>query len=194
MSFDGKTLVGEQLTRRGFLAAAAVAPLCLMNSSYASQTLESDIWNEPRWVWLRHYKTGEEIKTVYFADGEIIQDQYERVCWFLRDRTAGKGMFMSTVLLDVLYAQCAWMNYHGYKRPYMSTSGARFSETNAKTEGAALNSRHVTGEAHDGYIPGVSMQDQRDLAVWIAGGGVGYYPQRNFIHTDVGNARFWRGR
>ncbi|MGC3005319.1 DUF882 domain-containing protein [Streptomyces sp. G35A] len=34
---------------------------------------------------------------------------------------------------------------------------------------------------------------QNEFAKWLGGGGVGYYRAKNFIHTDVGNIRYWRG-
>lgn len=100
---------------------------------------------------------------------------------------------MNPILLDVIYAQCGWLQYNGIHRPYISTSGARFPLTNAATEGAARNSEHVKGNAHDGFIEGVDIAFQSHFAQWVGGGGVGYYPNRNFIHTDVGRVRFWRG-
>ena len=180
-------------SRRAFLLAAATTPQIFGNAAFASQGLTSDFWNQPRWVWLRRHRTNEEIRTVYWANGQLIESEYERVCWFLRDRHINKAMYMSPVLLDVLYAQCGWARYVGIDRPMISTSGARFQQTNNRTEGAAKDSKHTTGEAHDGFFEGVQISVQSQFAQWIGGGGVGFYPNKHFIHTDVGKVRYWRG-
>lgn len=66
-----------------------------------------------------------------------------------------------------------------------STSGARFPQTNTRIEGAARDSKHTKGEAHDGFFEGVQISVQSQFAQWIGGGGVGFYPNKNFIHTDA---------
>lgn len=182
-----------KLSRRSLLLAAAFAPQAFARSSEAGQAMSPNFWNQPRWVWLKRQGTNDEIRTVYWADGALIESEYTKICWFLRDRSAGKAMYMNPVLLDVIYAQCGWLRFNGIDRPYISTSGARFPESNAKIEGAKKNSQHLKGNAHDGYIEGISIEVQNEFAKWVGGGGVGYYRAKNFIHTDVGNVRYWRG-
>lgn len=177
------------ISRRAFLCAAAFAPEAFATSSH----VEANFWNQPRWVWLKRPETGEEIRVYYWAQGELIQDGYQRICWFLRDRHVGKGMYMSVVLLDMLYATSGWLQWHGLSRPIVTTSGARFPQTNARLEGAARQSLHMEGRAHDGYIPGVSLASMSQLGLWLGGGGVGYYPGKNFCHWDDGRSRYWRG-
>lgn len=180
-------------TRRAFLAAAAVVPQMFLAQSDAAEVGSAPFWNQPRWVWLRRHGSKEEIRTVYWADGALIDEEYRKICWFLRDRKLNKAMFMNPILLDVIYAQCGWLNFYGIQRPYISTSGARFASTNNSTEGAAKDGEHTKGNAHDGYFEGVPISAQDEFARWIAAGGVGYYPSRHFIHTDVGRVRYWKG-
>ena len=179
-----------KLSRRAFMAAAAFAP-----QAFAAQQgiVESQFWNQARMVWLYRPATRESIRTYYWADGQLIESEYRRICWFLRDVRAGKAMFMSPVLLDMLYAQCGWLRYHGIEQPVHTHSGARFRETNAITEGAARDSLHMEGRAHDGSIPGISTETLFKLGAWLGGGGVGYYPNKNFCHMDDGRIRYWRG-
>jgi len=155
--------------------------------------VQRNFWNQPRWVWLRRPATGEEIRTVYWAQGQLLQENYIRLCWFLRDTHVGRSMYMSTVLLDVLYASCGWLAWNGIQRPITTTSGARFESTNAGTEGAAKNSLHKEGRAHDGYIEGVTIESMFRLGAWLGAGGVGYYPTKKFVHWDDGRVRYWRG-
>ena len=180
-------------SRRAFLLSAATTPQIFGNSAFASQGLTSEFWNVPRWVWLRRHRTNDEIRVVYWADGQLLQKEYEQICWFLRDRHINKAMYMSPILLDVIYAQCGWARYCGIDRPMTSTSGARFPQTNTRIEGAAKDSKHTKGEAHDGFFEGVQISVQSQFAQWIGGGGVGFYPNKNFIHTDVGKVRYWKG-
>jgi uncharacterized protein YcbK (DUF882 family) len=183
---DARTGPQAMPSRRAFLLAAAFAP-----EAFAQAPVQG-FWEQPRWVWLHRPATGEEIRTVYWAQGNLIQQEYVRLCWFLRDVRAGKSMWMSPVLLDMLYASSSWLAWHGIARPITTTSGARFVQTNDKTEGAAKASLHLEGRAHDGYIPGVSLESMAHLGIWLGGGGVGYYPGKNFCHWDDGRVRFWR--
>lgn len=176
-------------SRRAFLLAATFAPEAFGRMAGRQQ----GFWESPRWVWLKRPQTGEEVRTYYWAQGELIPDGYKQVCWFLRDAQLGKGMYMSLVLLDMLYATSAWLHHHGIARAIETTSGARFPETNARIESTARNSLHMEGRAHDGRIPGISLQSMQELGLWLGGGGVGYYPGKNFCHWDDGRIRHWKG-
>lgn len=184
---------GVKPSRRSFLLAATFAPLAFAQSGVQQQGGPMHFWNQPRWVWLKRPETGEEIRTVYWAQGQLIESEYFRLCWFLRDRRLNKSMYMSLVLLDMLYASSGWLAWNNMARPIITTSGARFESTNALTEGAAKNSLHKEGRAHDGYIPGISLESMFRLGAWLGAGGVGYYPGKNFCHWDDGRVRFWRG-
>ena len=59
------------------------------------------------------------------------------------------------------------------------------------TVGVAQHSRHMLGEAIDIRIPGISTSRLRDAALALQRGGVGYYPQSQFVHVDVGPVRHW---
>ena len=181
-------------SRRAFLLAAAFAPQAFgqVPNAHSTGSATNHFWDQPRWIWLRRPATGEEIRTVYWAQGQLVRDEYIKVCWFLRDVRAKKSMWMSPVLLDMLYASSSWLHWHGIARPILTTSAARFHETNDRTEGAARNSLHLEGRAHDGRIPGVSLESMARLGLWLGAGGVGYYPGKNFCHWDDGRIRFWR--
>jgi uncharacterized protein YcbK (DUF882 family) len=175
------------------LLAAAFAPQVFAQTPGAQAMVQPNFWNQPRWVWLKRPSSGEEIRTVYWADGALIQSEYLRLCWFLRDLRAGASMYMSPILLDMLYATSGWLAYFGMSRPIITTSGARFPSTNSHTEGAARNSLHQRGMAHDGYLPGITLESMTRLGIWLNGGGVGFYPAKSFNHWDTGTARVWRG-
>ena len=59
------------------------------------------------------------------------------------------------------------------------------------TVGVAKHSQHMLGEAIDIRMPGVSTARLRDAALTLHRGGVGYYPQSQFVHVDLGPVRRW---
>lgn len=210
--------------KRAFLKAAAAVPLATCLSAFASapdwgktpQQAPGAFWTQERWVWLKRADTGEEIRLVYWANGQLIPQAYENISWFLRDRRFEKMLasdspvianavslgrvtkqqltpwaLMDPVVLDILYAHCAWLNAYGLARPLMVTSGFRHFITNLLTEGAALASWHPKGGAVDFFISGVPAELVARFGSWLAGGGVGLYPNKNFIHVDRGRVRIW---
>ena len=71
--------------------------------------------------------------------------------------------------------------------PITITSGYRCMEHNRKV-GGVKNSRHVSGEAADIHIHGMTAKEMYGHALAIyefRNGGIGIYPQRKFIHVDV---------
>ena len=57
--------------------------------------------------------------------------------------------------------------------------------------GVAANSLHLVGKAIDIRSPGRELHQLQKVALSLRGGGVGYYPQSNFIHVDIGRVRYW---
>ena len=74
-------------------------------------------------------------------------------------------------------------------------SGYRSPQTNAflrsRSNGVAENSLHLVGQAIDIRVPGRRLSDLRSAALSLKAGGVGYYPQSDFVHVDVGRVRSW---
>jgi len=57
----------------------------------------------------------------------------------------------------------------------------------------AVHSLHLVGEAIDIHLPGVELSRLRDAAMGLGLGGVGYYPESDFVHVDIGRVRHWGG-
>lgn len=76
-------------------------------------------------------------------------------------------------------------------------SGYRSPKTNAylrrHSRGVAKHSYHMKAQAADIHIPGIRLRTLKHIARGIGMGGVGYYPNSNFVHVDVGPVRHWRG-
>lgn len=194
MSLDGSGSDGG-VSRRYLLGAFAALPASLAVPAWAQEQpahVAQDFWIRPRQVRLVH-SSGERLETTYWADGQLDPQGYAELSWFLRDRSVQRGVYMNPVLLDITYAICGWLAWFGVHAPVVVTSGYRDPKRNLGIEGSARNSLHVTGDATDIRIPGVSTYQTARFAAWLGGGGVGWYPGKDFTHVDRGRLRVWRG-
>jgi uncharacterized protein YcbK (DUF882 family) len=57
----------------------------------------------------------------------------------------------------------------------------------------ARSSQHVEGHAVDFRIRGVKTKVLRNFVTSLRLGGVGYYPNSQFVHCDTGKIRHWTG-
>lgn len=180
------------MQRRSFIqsiAAGIVAPV--LQPHVLGQT--QDFWSLPRTLHLYRRETGETVKATYFADGQVIAKEYEKLCILLRDTQAEQAVQMSLVLLDILTGMQGWLRASGIESPLHTNEGYRTPRTNRRTEGAAKDSKHMYGMAWDGRVPQVSTESLARIAIHLRGGGVGFYQNKNFLHVDSGSLRTWRG-
>lgn len=178
------------LMTAGFSAlAASLAPPAW---SAGHQRFSQDFWIRPRQLSLRH-ASGEQIAATYWSDGELIVPEYTRLSYFMRDRVVDRGVYVHPVVLDILYGIDGWLAYFGVRSPVVITSAYRDPLRNRHIEGAARNSKHTSGEAVDITIPHVSPLQVARFGTWLGGGGVGWYPDKQFTHLDRGRLRTWRG-
>lgn len=160
-----------------------------------TQTWQSDplFWQRPRSLWLKRQSNGEQIKVIYYAEGQILSDGYNAACHLLRDVQANQTIAIDPVLLDVLCGIQGWFALAGIFLPIIILSGYRTHGTNSKTESAAKNSMHLYGRAADIIVEGIPIEYLQKLALYLRGGGVGIYFGKGFIHVDTGRLRAWRG-
>jgi uncharacterized protein YcbK (DUF882 family) len=141
-----------------------------------------------------HTHTGERLSSVYFQDGEYRADELGRINRLLRDFRNGEVHPIDPGVLDIL-ADLRMLAQRD--EPYAVFSGYRSPETNAAlrrySRGVAEHSLHMQGRAIDVRLPGFATGRLRELALGMGRGGVGFYPQSDFVHLDNGRVRGWQG-
>lgn len=176
-------------SRRNFLkliAGGSAASMLLPGLAQAKLT------QPERWLRLFNLHTAESALVAYWADGQYVNSGLSALNSFFRDHRNGEVYPIDPNLLDVVYLLTAMS---GSNRHVEVVCGYRSPETNemlrSTTTGVAKHSYHLTGQAIDFYIPGVSLAHLHRLAKSLRAGGVGYYPDSHFIHVDTGPIRYW---
>lgn len=172
-------------TRRRLLAGLGALPLLLGGRFTYAQPAE------PRALDFVHTHTDEKLSVVYFHNGDYLPDALSAVENLLRDFRTGERHPIDVALLDILHEL---RSAHG-GGSFEIISAYRSPITNAtlagKSTGVARNSLHMQGRAIDVRLAGRDTGSLRDAAVALARGGVGYYPESDFIHLDTGRVRRW---
>jgi uncharacterized protein YcbK (DUF882 family) len=175
------------LTRRRLLRIGASTTLALAAGPARALTPE-----RPRSLGLQHLHTGESLRTVYWADGKYQPESLREIDHLLRDHRSGSATSMDLGLLDLLYELQTTV---GSRRSYEIVSGYRSPQTNEvlrrQDRGVARRSYHMKGMAVDLRLPGCELAVLRRAARDLHRGGVGYYPDSDFVHVDTGRVRFW---
>jgi len=139
-----------------------------------------------------HTHTGERLAVEYWADGRYEPEALREIDHLLRDFPTGDAHPIDRGLLDVLADLRTGL---GTRQPFQVISGYRSPATNAALRaaghGVATHSLHIQGQAIDVRIPGVRLADLRRAAIDERRGGVGYYPDSDFVHVDTGRIRYW---
>ena len=172
--------------RRRFLQAAGAALMLLPLGAAWARTPAR------RSLSFVHTHTGEQLSTVYFEDGQYRNGELARINQLLRDFRTGDVHNIDTGVLDIL-ADLRLLADHD--EPYEVISGYRSPQTNAAlrrhSSGVAEHSLHLEGRAIDVRLPGFPTRKLRELALRMGRGGVGFYPQSDFVHLDNGRVRYW---
>jgi uncharacterized protein YcbK (DUF882 family) len=136
--------------------------------------------------------TDEMLSATYWEDGRYLADGLREIDYVLRDFRTNEVRSIDPELLDLLHGLRLVMDYD---RPISVISGYRCPATNAmlaaRSKQVAKNSYHVRGMAIDIRLPGRQLTAVRDSAKALALGGVGYYPESEFVHVDTGPVRAW---
>lgn len=136
--------------------------------------------------------TGDKLSLTYFEKGRYLSDALDEISFLLRDYRTGDVHPIDPELLDQLHDLKQIL---GLRQPFGVICGYRSPLTNAKLHaenaGVANNSFHIHGRAVDIRIERFDLRRIHGAALAMHRGGVGYYPQSNFIHLDTGTFRTW---
>jgi uncharacterized protein YcbK (DUF882 family) len=175
-------------SRRRFLQVGLGASASLvMPNAFANLLKQPE-----RKLSLLNLHTGESINATYWAEGQYQTGELHAINKILRDFRTGDVHKMDHDLIDLLNIM-----HHkiGTNKPFHVISGYRSPKTNAtlnkNSSGVAKKSLHMQGKAIDIRVPGQRLSDLRKIALNLHAGGVGFYPESDFIHVDTGRVRHW---
>lgn len=142
---------------------------------------------------LFHTHTGERIELVYASGERYLPEAMDGLNHFLRDHYSGDIGLMDPLLFDMLHRMRELLGASGR---FDVISGYRCPATNGHLRqtrggGVAKKSLHMEGRAIDVRLPGVPLAELHAAALSLRAGGVGYYPDDQFIHLDTGRVRNW---
>lgn len=181
---DGRTL--DAARRRLLRGAAGVVLAAGLGRGPASLAAEG------RTLAFRHTHTGERLRVKYFAGGRYLPEALARLEHLLRDFRTGERHPIDPRLYDLLHAlgtACGGGTFE-------IISGFRSPSTNAMLRrtgggGVAERSLHMEGRAIDVRLAGCDTARLCRQARALRRGGVGWYPQSDFVHVDTGRVRTW---
>lgn len=178
-------------TRRRFLKMGTLlaAGLVIPRSLYAIPRPEQ---SGERLLKFYNIHTRESLEVCYARDGQYRPRAIQAVNAILRDHRTEEVHPIDLRLLDLLHAIRI---ESGQESCLHIISGYRSPTTNAnlrrRSRGVARKSLHMLGHAADIRIPGLPTAEVRKIALGLSMGGVGYYPQSDFVHVDIGHVRAW---
>ena len=166
------------------ITAAVAAPAVIGVKELNVRTLSFDCTN-----------AGEQLRNAtYWVEGSYVPEVLEQINHALRDWRANEVHPIHTGVLDLLYSLGRSLDTDCH---FELTCGYRSPGTNAMLHAldseVATHSLHMKGQAADITLPGRPLRRLYEAALAMQLGGVGYYPDDNFIHVDVGRVRRWQG-
>lgn len=195
---------GRMLSRRRFLKLSALAAMGLISAPALAKRHTSHVRSgaartgarrraiPERSLAFYNTHTGEHLKTVYWAQGKYVSSAMSEIDYILRDHYTDEVTSIDGELLDLLYALHRRVDT---RQSFHVVSAYRSPETNAMLRqfdgNVAQHSLHMVGKAVDIRLPDRRTSSIRRAALSLRMGGVGYYPDADFVHVDVGRVRCW---
>ena len=176
--------------RRGFLLSALSGAAGLAGLTRARIAFAAEV--EAHTLMFHHIHTGENLKITYREHGDVVPGTLEAISHYLRDFRNGQQHPIDVALLDEV---CRLHHAFDCRGHFEVISGYRSPKTNEAlrhvSTGVAKNSLHIEGRAIDVRLTSAATAKLRDAAIAMRSGGVGYYPDSNFVHVDTGAVRTW---
>jgi uncharacterized protein YcbK (DUF882 family) len=191
MRWGKRNLQQHLLDRRKFIKNGLIAAAGLMIPVFP-KIGSAALPKTDRQLRFYHTHTGETLRVCYWENGEYLDSGLASINHFFRDFRNGDIKTIDTRLVDLLHAISRKIDGDV---SFHLISGYRSPETNqklrSKSNGVAKKSLHMEGYAADIRVPGIKTADLRKIAIGIGSGGVGYYPESDFVHVDIGRVRQW---
>lgn len=184
------------LSRRRFIEGAAVVAGLSLISQPALASIPKPKYGAlakpARFLAFDNLHTGETTKLVYWEKGRYIKGALREINHILRDHRTDEVARIDTKLLDLLFVLHRKL---GSRSAFQVISGYRSPRSNAmlheRSGGVAKKSMHMEGKAIDIRLQDARLLNVRNAALAMSSGGVGYYPESQFVHVDTGRVRHW---
>ena len=183
--------IDSTITRRGLLsafAATAVVPAPV----FANATGYVKGAGSIRKLSMFSKRLGENVNTVYWIDGEYIDEAIFEISKLMRDWRQNEVKLVDRRTIDIIAASQTLLET---SQPFQLLSGYRSPRTNAmlrrQSRSVARKSLHMTAQAADLRMSGRSVRQISRAALSCRSGGVGRYSRSNFVHMDCGPLRTW---
>jgi uncharacterized protein YcbK (DUF882 family) len=182
----GRTL---QLSRRKFVQCLGGTILVAASHPVLASVSRK---TQPRALTVTNLHTSEVVESRYFANNDYVARELRRLNYICRDFRSDSTHPMDTKLFDQIVHIQRLLEVDAEVE---LISGYRSPKTNAMlrktSSGVAKKSYHMKGQAIDFRLKGVNLADIRDAAKDLKAGGVGFYPDSQFVHIDTGPVRSW---
>ncbi len=180
-------------SRRNFLKLVSTSTVALMMPSVARAAGFFSKSGDIRKIKFQNSNTGERVNTIYWIEGQYVQEALDQINYFMRDWRQNKVIKIDTANLDIISATQTLLDT---EEPFELLSGYRTIKTNkmlAKvTAGVARNSYHIKGMAADLRMRSRTVNQIGRAAESCNRGGIGRYVNSSFVHIDCGPKRRWR--
>lgn len=189
MSAEATSATRPKFNRRTLFVAAAGALSLVTAPALARTTVIRQV--RPKQISFVVPRTGEHFSDVFSRGSEYDTEALSRINYLLRDVRTGDVTEIDPAVLEVAARMQARIS-----RPFHIICGYRSPATNQqlrhRTTGVAKNSFHLTGQALDILVPGISSAALGKVAGQCGAGGIGIY-RSGFVHIDSGPRRTWKG-
>jgi uncharacterized protein YcbK (DUF882 family) len=141
--------------------------------------------------------TKERFDRVFREGSRLLAATQDELNWFLRDHHEQIQTGMDPAVFDLMWRLAEWYRRRGKGRVTLNVHSAyRTKKTNEalRREGAAHNSRHLSGQAVDLTVQGYGRVFLARAALAARRGGMGLYAGGRWVHLDTGPSRYWHRR
>jgi uncharacterized protein YcbK (DUF882 family) len=183
------------LNRRAFLGLGVATAATALVPSRAQAAGRPAARAPERVLSFFNTHTGERVRAAYCCGGKYQPQALEQLNYIMRDFRANAEKPIDPRVYDLLHELGGTLEtdapFHiisGYRSPH---TNALLRERGGASTGVASHSLHMVGQAIDIRVPGVRLEHLRNAAKALKIGGVGFYPDLNFVHVDVGRVRYW---